>query len=228
VRKLPGIGPVAEQKLHALGLTTLADVAAADPLTLRRVFGAWSDSVQACCRGQGAHALGRERPAFQEYDPMGAAIGTISNERTFREDVRDPDSVESMLCALCERVCFRARKRAVKARTVSLKLRYADFQTLLRSRTITATSSELELYPVIRELFLRARTRRLPIRLLGVCLSNLRRDDEQLSLFAGMDPLHRAVDGIRERFGYHALRLAHAAPERDVLLARGPARFEHE
>jgi DNA polymerase IV len=211
VRKFPGIGPVAEQKLHALGLTTLAEIVAADARTLQRIFGAFAERIQAACRGQGGHALGRERPAFQEYDPAGGTIGTISNERTFREDVRDPDAIDSLLCSLCERVCFRARKRGVKARTVSLKLRYADFQTLTRARTITPTCSELELYPVIRELFAVARTRRAPIRLLGICLSNLRPYDEQLCLFDATEPLHRAVDSVRKRFGYDALRIAHSA-----------------
>jgi DNA polymerase-4 len=214
VRKLPGIGPVAEQKLHAVGLTTLAGVAAASLATLRPIFGSWSASIQQRCCGQGAHELGRERPAFQEHDPAGSALGTISNERTFREDIRDPASIESMLCSLCERVCWRARKRGMKARTVTLKLRYADFQTLLRSRTITPTCSELELYPVLRDLFESARQRRTPIRLLGICLSNLRPYDEQLSLFDDDESLHRAVDGVRERYGYDALHIALAESKR--------------
>ncbi|HMI84271.1 MAG TPA: DNA polymerase IV [Polyangiaceae bacterium] len=214
VRKLPGIGPVAEQKLHAIGLTTLADVASAPLATLRPIFGAWTTSIQQSCRGQGGHELGRERPAFQEHDPAGIDVGTISNERTFREDVRDPACIESMLCTLCERVCWRARKRGMKARTVTLKLRYADFETLQRSRTITPTCSELELYPVIRELFECARARPTPIRLLGICLSHLRRYDEQLSLFDDGEPLHRAMDGIRERYGYDALRIAESRRNR--------------
>jgi DNA polymerase-4 len=215
VRKLPGIGPVAEQKLHAIGLTTLADVATAPLATLRSIFGAWAKSIQQSCRGEGVHELGRERPAFQEHDPAGVALGTISNERTFREDVRDPACLESMLCSLCERVCWRARKRGMKARTVTLKLRYADFQTLQRSRTIIPTCSELELYPIIYDLFECARKRRTPIRLLGICLSNLRRCDEQLSLFDHGEPLHRAMDAIRQRYGYDALRIALAESRRD-------------
>jgi len=215
VRKFPGIGPVAEQKLQALGCNTLADVVAAPLPVLRRIFGAWADPIQRACRGHGAHELGRERPAFQEYDPRGVSLGTISNERTFREDVRDPDCIEAMLCSLCERVCWRARKRGMKARTVTLKLRYADFETLQRSRTITPTCSELELYPVVHELYTRARSRRTAIRLLGLCLSNLRPFDQQLSLFDHSEPLHRAMDGIRERYGYGALRIALGGPERD-------------
>jgi DNA polymerase-4 len=215
VRRFPGIGPVAEQKLGAIGLTRIADVASASLSDLRRVFGAWAEPIQRSCRGQGAHELGPERPAFLEHDPRGSSAGTISNERTFREDVRDPACIESMLCSLCERVCWRARKRGMKARTVTLKLRYADFQTLLRSRTITPTCSELEIYPVIRELFERARTRRTAIRLLGVCLSKLRPYDEQLSLFDRSEPLHRAMDRVRKRYGYDALRLATAKPWRN-------------
>jgi DNA polymerase-4 len=87
-------------------------------------------------------------------------------------------------------------------------LRYADFQTLERSRTLTATFSELELFPVVRELFRRARTRRKPIRLLGVRLSNLRPAERQLSLFAQGESLCRAIDGVRTRYGYDALRRA--------------------
>ncbi len=208
VRKFPGIGPVAEQKLHDAGLTTLGEVAQAPLVALRRIFGAWAEPIQRGCRGLGAHELGRERPAFLEYDPAGGSFGTISNERTFREDIRDPSCIEAMLCSLCERVCWRARKRGVKARTVTLKLRYADFQTLSRSRTMTPTCSELELYPVVRDLFVRARQRRTAIRLLGICLSNLRAYDEQLPLFDQGERLHRTVDGIRKRYGYEALRIA--------------------
>jgi len=211
VRKFPGIGPVAEQKLQAIGLCTLGELVAAPLAILRRALGAWAEPIQRSCRGFGAHELGRERPAFQEHDPSDAdvgSLGTLSNERTFREDMRDPASIDAMLCALCERVCWRARKRGVQARTVTLKLRYADFQTLQRSRTITPTCSELELYPVIQQLFRRARTRRIAIRLLGIRLSNLCPHATQLELFEHGQPLHRAMDSIRQRYGFDALRIA--------------------
>jgi DNA polymerase-4 len=206
VRKYPGIGPVAEQKLVAAGLNTLGDLVQAPLPMLRRILGSWAEPLQRGCRGIGAHELGRERPAFQEFDPKGSSLGTISNERTFHEDVRDPSCLEAMLCSLCERVCWRARKRGMQARTVTLKLRYADFQTLQRSRTITPTCSEFELYPVVCELFRRARTRRTAIRLLGLRLSNLRPFDQQLNLFERAEPLHRTMDSIRQRYGFESLR----------------------
>ncbi len=208
VRKFPGIGPVAERKLAEIGVETLGQLARAPGAKVRRIFGAFCEKMQRGALGEGTSKFGRERPAFQEYDPEGQLVGSISNERTFREDVSDPNSIEGMLCSLCERVCWRARKRGIKARTVSLKLRYADFRTLNRSKTLTPTHSELELYPVVSDMFRRARTRRMPIRLLGLALSNLGFYDEQLPLFADHESLHRTVDGIRERYGYDSVRLA--------------------
>jgi DNA polymerase IV len=208
-RRLPGVGPVAEEQLRVLHIETLGDLVAAPLPVLRPIFGARAELLQRACRGMGEHELGRERPAFLEHDPQGSTVGTISNERTFREDVRDPSCIEAMLCSLCERVCWRARKRGVKAKTVTLKLRYADFQTLSRSRSLTPTCSELELFPVIRRLFAGARTRRATaVRLLGIKLSRLQPSREQLTLFEPSEPVHRVMDGIRGRFGYDALRIA--------------------
>jgi DNA polymerase-4 len=207
VRSFPGIGPVAEAKLHAAGLETLGAIAEAPAAALRAIFGAWAPSIQRGVQGQGSGVVGRERPAFSEHDPEGETVGSISNERTFREDVADPATIESVLCGLCERVCWRARKRRIKARTVTLKLRYADFHTLTRARTIAPTSSELELYPVLKEMLAAARTRALPVRLLGVQLSNLG-VFEQLSLFDQHEKAAAVVDKIRARFGFEKVALA--------------------
>jgi DNA polymerase-4 len=207
VRSFPGIGPVAEGKLHAAGYQTLGAIAAATLAELHAIFGAWAPSILQGVQGQGSGALGRERPAFAEHDPEGETAGSISNERTFREDVSDPGSIESVLCGLCERVCWRARQRHIKARTVTLKLRYADFHTLTRSRTLFPTDSELELFPIVKDMLAAARTRSLPVRLLGVQLSNLGAC-EQLPLFDQHEKVSAAVDGIRARYGFSMVTLA--------------------
>jgi len=207
VRAFPGIGPVAESKLHAAGYETLGAIAEAPPGELQKIFGAWALSIVRGVQGHGSGDLGRERPAFAEHDPEGETVGSISNERTFLEDMSDPASIESVLCGLCERVCWRARSRHVKARTVTLKLRYADFHTLTRSRTLGPTDSELELFPVVKEMLVAARTRTLPVRLLGLQLSNLGAF-EQLSLFDQHDKVSAVVDGIRARYGFSMVTLA--------------------
>jgi DNA polymerase IV len=207
VRSFPGIGPVAEAKLLAAGLPTLGAIAQAPLAELQKIFGAWAPAIQRGVQGHGSGDLGRERPAFSEHDPEGETVGSISNERTFHEDVSDQASIQSVLCGLCERVCWRARKRHIKARTVTLKIRYADFHTLTRSRTLFPSNSELELYPIVKEMLSLARTRSLPLRLLGIQLSNLG-VFEQLPLFDTHDKVSTLVDNIRERYGFSTVTLA--------------------
>lgn len=210
VRKLPGIGPVAEAKLGALGIVTLAQVVDAPDAQLRPIFGAYTRGIRAAARGEGsedrADELGRERPAFREHDPEGVVAGTISNERTFVETTAD--TAASVLSGLCERVCSRARRRGVLAGQVTLRLRYTDFQTLSRGKTITPTSDELVLYRIVHALYREARTRPLAIRLLGVGIAKLRLDSVQLPLFEDGEKRTRAVDRVREKFGYDAVHLA--------------------
>jgi DNA polymerase IV len=207
VRKLPGIGPTTEARITALGITTLGELAAAPVALLERAFGPHAEAMRARARGAGASELGRHRPAFREHDPDGEVVGSISNERTFHADVRDTRLIEAMLCALCERVCWRARRRGVKARTVTLKLRYADFETLSRARTMPAPSaSERDMLPVLKRLYREARQRTLAIRLLGVAASNLVLD-EQLPLFPEDARVRHSVDALRERFGFDAVRI---------------------
>ena len=97
----------------------------------------------------------------------------------------------------------------MKARTVTLKLRYTDFHTITRAHTMAATHCDVKLYRVLRRLYRQARTRDLPIRLLGVALSKLRLYERQLQLF-DRDNEQRcsAVDAVREKFGYDAVRSA--------------------
>lgn len=208
VRKLPGIGPVAEAKLAHVGITNLGQIAETPLPTLRRIFGAWAEHVKHGALGQGPGELGRDRPAFREHDLQGDVIGSISNERTFAHDVHDRHAIDRQLCSLTERVCFRARCRGVKARTLTLKLRYADFHTISRSRTVTPSASELDLYPVVQALYREGKQRDLPVRLIGVALSNLGRDNLQLPLFPDRDKLHETVDAIRAKYGFDTLRLA--------------------
>ena len=208
VRKLPGIGPVSEAKLERLGIHTLADLVRAPDALLRPIFGAYTAGLRRDARGLGHADLGRERPAFREHDPRGEYVGSISNERTFAE--RSSRQTESVLCGLCERVCARARRRGVRAARVTLRLRYTDFHTITRSRTIQRTSVDVEVHRAVLALYRLARTRPLPVRLVGVALSKLSFGDAQMDLptFDEGDRRCRAVDAVREKFGYDAIHLA--------------------
>jgi len=208
VRKLPGIGPVSEEKLDRAGIKTLAELVRAPDEVLRPIFGAYTRGIREDALGLGHADLGRERPAFREHDPEGSSVGSISNERTFLET--SPAASESILSGLCERVCARARSRGVRARCVTLRLRYTDFHTITRAKTIAPTSVDVEVLHAVMAIYRRARTRELPIRLLGVALSRLELEgpQEKLPRFDGGDRRGRTVDAVREKFGYDALHLA--------------------
>jgi len=212
-RKFPGIGPVMEARLAEVGLFTLGQLVELGPGRDRARFGHLSERVRAALSGA-RRELGRDRPAFREFDPDGVTVGSISNERTFLADVGDDHRVHEQLRALSERVCWRARKRSIRARTITLKLRYADFHTITRGRTIYATNQEEAVFACVLDLLRKGRTRPLPIRLLGVKLSNLVGQPRQLGLpFGG--PTERpnvgvAVDAVRQRFGYDAIRFGTA------------------
>ena len=206
VRKLPGIGPVSEAKLNAVGIETLGQLAHAPEATLRPIFGVYTSGIRRAALGIGADELGRERPAFLEHDPRGERVGSISNERTFAET--SARASETVLSALCERVCSRARKRGVLAGRVTLKIRYTDFRTITRSRTMAPTSSDMDIHRHVLDLYRRARAPDRPIRLIGVALSKLDLYDGQLELFDQSSPRGEAVDQVRAKFGYDALHLA--------------------
>ncbi|MBA2320886.1 MAG: DNA polymerase IV, partial [Deltaproteobacteria bacterium] len=127
---------------------------------------------------------------------------------TFARDVRDVRLLEDQLRALSERVAWRVRQRGCLARTVELKIRRADFTDRLRSRTVPATQTEGRVYQVVRELFHEEWSGQA-IRLLGVGLSNLVTQPAQLALPLGSQgpQAHTAIDGVRAKFGYDAIRL---------------------
>jgi DNA polymerase-4 len=200
VRRWPGIGPVAEQRLLSEGVETLGQ--------LLETTGRMGDSVRQAVFGTGSSSLGRDRPAFREYDPNGLTLGSISNENTFAADVSDLQKIRDQLCSLCERVCWRVRRRNVFARTVTLKLRYANFETLTRSHSLAPTNSEGAVFGCVRKLFLANYDQRRRVRLLGVCLSNLVRSERQFTLpfvAEGRPEVANAIDAVRERFGYDAI-----------------------
>ena len=209
VRKYPGIGPVGEARLNAANIHTLGQLLNLPPGPLRQRFGPLSMAIHRAIDGSQSRASPQDRPAFLEFDPAGLSVGSISNERTFRADVGDRQQVKDQLRSLAERVCWRARQRQVKGRTITLKLRYSDFHTITRSQSGTATHAETQVYQRALTLLQTGWTRRLPLRLLGVALSNLEEKPSQIPLPFGAAPLDvgDAIDTIRNKYGYDAIRL---------------------
>ncbi len=215
-RKWPGIGPVADERLRESGIHTLGELLAVPENSRERSLAA---SVCQVVSGEAENNLGRDRPAFREHDPKGLTLGSISNESTFGHDVGDLQAIADRLRSLCERVCWRARQRGILARTITLKLRYADFETLTRAGTIKATNAEHRVLTCVNKLFRDNYDGRREVRLLGIALSGLEEGTGQLELpfDEGARPLiAKAIDAVRERFGYDAIRLGMEVGRREA------------
>jgi DNA polymerase-4 len=164
VGRLWGVGKVAEKKLNARGIRKVKDLLAASEQDLVREFGDQAVHLLQLARGID------DRPVVPAHEAK-----SIGNETTFREDISEAGQLRDILDHLADKVARRLRSHGFLARTVTLKARYADFQTPTRSETLAApTDSTREIRLAARFLLERKLGRRgRPLRLIGVTASNL-------------------------------------------------------
>ena len=207
IRKVWGIGPAAAKAFERINIRTIGELRLASPDLLRATVGDMGEHFQRLAAGLD------DRPVTPDSQAK-----SIGQEVTFASDLGEMATLSGVLLGQVEQVARRLRRHGLKARTVTLKLRYGDFTTLTRSTTLgEATSVTAELWAAAAGLFetWRGRAGR-PLRLLGVTASQLRGGGgEQLSLFAdaGKDRqgrLDKAMDQIAERFGAGAVGRAAA------------------
>ncbi len=201
---IPGIGPSLARSLGDKGLVRVEDVLALDQDWLEKWFGP--------SRGRWLHRIvrGVDPGRVNPREPR----KSISSERTFFEDLETDEDLERRLMQLACSVGRTLRKSELRTRTVTVKLRDADFTTRQASRTVAEPiESDAALFRVARELLAELRRRRRrPARLLGVGAANLEpleEDVRQLGLFGeehGVESerdrkVARAVDDLNQRFG---------------------------
>jgi DNA polymerase IV len=225
VAKLWGVGPKLEATLHSLGLRTVGDVAAADHDLLIEQLGDTGRHLAALARGEDERAVVPDRQAK-----------SIGAEDTFAEDTDSNEALQKALHTQALRVGRRLRRASLKARTVQLKVKLADFTLLTRRRTLEApTDDGQKLYREAAELLARLALSRA-VRLTGVSAQELVGARSQLGLFvepdARSDRLNAALDAIAARFGQGAVTPADVADveadtEEDEARRRvGGARFD--
>ncbi|MBI1848240.1 MAG: DNA polymerase IV [Candidatus Rokubacteria bacterium] len=201
IERLWGVGRVMGQSLRDMGVTTVGRLQALPRDTLVRRFGA---------HGADLHdlAFGRdERPVVPSTAPK-----SIGAETTFGRDRRDTRHLHATLRSHAERVARELRDQHLRAATITLKLRFADFSTITRAVSGEPTQDGLEIFRRARDLFDRE-TLHLAVRLLGVSASGLGPEDAgQLPLLdpgaVKRDRVARAVDRLTDRFGEGAVRPA--------------------
>jgi DNA polymerase IV len=177
IRKLPGIGPATAERLHAMRIRSLGELVAAEPRLLEARLGRGVESLQARARGEDATPV---RPA-----QPGSLPKSISHETTFPVDRSARNFLEQQLAELLAATTARVRKLDARARTVSVKLRFDDFTTQTRDRTLIRPGREdADFLPAATELLRAMHDGRRPIRLLGVKLAGLEAGTWQPDLFA--------------------------------------------
>jgi len=207
VRKIPGVGKVMEQNLHACGIRKVGDLAKLGEGFLEEKFGKWGLALAGKSRGLDAGGWFDGEIGEEE------APKSISHEHTFGEDTAEAQRLEATLARLTEMVCRRLREHGLRARTVQLKLRYGDFSTITRAQTLEhATQLDTEVLAEVRRLFRKNWTGK-PVRLLGVQASSLEGSQAQLELFERERTTrwHKALeaaDRMRDRFGERSVSLA--------------------
>jgi DNA polymerase-4 len=208
VRKIPGVGKKTEESLHKIGIRRIGDLAKLNEGFLLERFGKWGLALGGKARGEDAGGW-FDAPVGAEEDPK-----SISHEHTFSEDVADRERLETVLLKLSEMVAKRLREHQLFARTIQLKLRYQDFTTLTRARTLDhGTQIDREVVGAVVPLFRQAWDGKTAVRLLGVHAGGLQHAEGQMSLLeepetARLREAFRSVDAIRSRFGEASISFA--------------------
>jgi DNA polymerase IV len=207
VRKIPGVGKVMEKRLNDRGIRTVGDLAGHEERWLQQNFGALGVALAGKSRGLDAGAW------FDSDIGDDEGPRSISHEHTFNVDTAEAEKLEAMLARLSEMVCRRLREQKLHARTLQLKLRYTDFTTITRARTLDGpTAVDSEVFAAIRELF-RDNWNKTSVRLLGVHAAHFDEESGQLSLegLTSHDKWNQALsaaDRMREKFGESAISMA--------------------
>ncbi len=210
VTELWGVGEKTGEQLHRLGLHTVGDLAHTPRPTLQRALGrVMGLQLHRYAWGEDSRMVSARRHAEE------GAEKSIGSDETFGRDTDDPEVVLRELLRLTVRVAARLRAASAAARTVTLKVRFADFTTITRSRTRPEpTDVTGEIYETAAGLFRGLGLQRARIRLVGVRVEGLQPRDQvfrQLVLGErdqGWSEADQAVDRAVSRFGSHAVQPA--------------------
>ena len=205
VNAIWGVGPKTNEELQKLGLRTVADIANTPRQTLIRALGE--------AAGASLYELSWGRD-YRDVEPE-EVDKSISAAETFDTDTEDQEIVLRELLRLTEKATYRMREKDFSARTISIKVRFADFKTISRSKTVPlAISATHEVFEVVKALFLGLKLDRARIRLVGVSLDGLEDGidaSEQLILGErenGWRQATAAIDKASARFGQGSVRPA--------------------
>jgi DNA polymerase-4 len=162
VDALWGVGPVTAKKLRARGITRLVDVRTIDDRTLREAVGSMADWLKQLAKGVD------DRPVVAHRETKSSG-----SENTYAQDLTDIDTIRAEIDEMTRHAAVWLERRDLLARTVTIKVRYADFTTITRSHTAAACRDPGDLVMRALQLLRKTEAGQRPVRLLGVSVHNL-------------------------------------------------------
>ena len=203
IQAMWGVGPKTAEALERLGLRTIEDIAKLPRTTLIRALGeANGASLYELAWGRDYRDVTPEEPDR-----------SISAAETFAQDLDNPEEILTEFLRLTERATARLRDRDLFAKTISIKVRFADFSTINRSKTLPLPiDSTHDVYEVVKGLYQALRIERARLRLVGVSLENLSEGAPHQMMLGerevGWRQAEGAMDQARARFGKGSVRPA--------------------
>ena len=203
IQAMWGVGPKTAEILERLGLRTIEDIAKLPRTTLIRALGeANGASLYELAWGRDYRDVTPEEPDR-----------SVSAAETFAQDLDNPEEILTEFLRLTERATARLRDRDLFAKTISIKVRFADFSTINRSKTLPLPiDSTHDVYEVVKGLYQALRIERARLRLVGVSLENLSEGAPHQMMLGerevGWRQAEGAMDQARARFGKGSVRPA--------------------
>ncbi len=200
IEKINGVGKQTEQQLKNFGIYTIEDIAKTPVELLERYVGSWSQSLWNKANGMSSAAI------TTDWEQK-----SMSHENTFQENITAIPFLHKELVRLTEKTAYDLREDQKLTGCITVKIRYADFETTSRQETIDYTSLDDQLIAKAKDLFTKLHQPDKAVRLLGVRFSQLIPFTLQMNLFndnAGKLNLYKTVDSIKNRFGNRSVSKA--------------------
>lgn len=198
IKKIPMIGNKTAFILNRMGIQKIRTVQDMPLELMEKAFGKNGQSIWYKANGID------NSPVIPYHEKK-----SISTERTFEKDTIDVHKLRCMVMAMVEQLAYELRRGEKVTSCISVKIRYADFQTYNKQKKIPYTSCDHTLIEYARELFDQLYNRRIRVRLIGVKLSDLAGGGHQIDMFndnSRVLKLYQAMDNIKNRYGANAVR----------------------
>jgi len=197
ISKIPGIGDKTYKLLRSMGIAYIETLRQMPLEMVERVMGVNGMIIW-------KKANGIDNTPVEPYSER----KSISSETTFEQDTINIPMINDLLLKMVEKLAFQLRSKRKLTSCVTVKVRYANFDTHTLQHRIPYTAFDHMLLPVVRNLFARLYQRRMLIRLIGIKFSHLVSGVQQISMFDDLPEtisLYQAMDRIRNRFGVKAI-----------------------